>query len=180
MKPTNALKLSVATAVLFLGAGNFARAFEIVFTPTPTSDTITDGTYTFESTDGNTFADGSTVTIAGDPADGYYLSAWNILDTSIGDFPATPANSSLYAFDDTIGNNEWSFQILGLGYNELGQDEIGGSSLNIDADPSGTWTLNGAPSVPDSSGTFDLLAGALIALGIGASVLRSRAVRRAW
>jgi hypothetical protein len=172
MKQISLLKVSLvaAAATLIFGAGTVARAND-----------VPDGTYIFAATDGNTALDGSTVTWAGDLIDG-----WNLVDSASGGMgeglPLTLANSSIIE-EGTFGANNWYFEIgspTGVTSTTAANfffegENIGTVGYLYDkaGDPTGTWTQETA-SVPDASGTLELVAGALIALGACKSLLRGR------
>jgi hypothetical protein len=165
------LSLMVAAATLVIGTGTVARAND-----------VPDGTYTFTATDGNTALDGSTITWAGDLIDG-----WNLVDSAPGGagegLPLTLANSSIIE-EGTFGANDWYFEVGSpTGVTSTGAsnfffegENIGtvGTLFDKSGDPTGTWT-QGTAAVPDASGTLELVAGALIALGVCRSLFRGRA-----
>ncbi len=172
MKQISLLKLSLvaAAATMVFGAGTVARAND-----------VPDGTYTFTATDGNTALDGSTVTWAGDLIDG-----WNLVDSApeamSAGLPLTLANSSIIE-EGTFGANDWYFEIgspNGVTSTDAADFFFEGENIGTvgylydkSGDPTGTWTQESA-SVPDASGTLELLAGALIALGACKPLLRGR------
>ncbi len=173
MKQIPLLKLSLwaALAALIAGNGSLARANDVA-----------DGTYTFAATDGNTAMDGSTVTWSGDS-----ISGWNLVDSAPGGqgegLPLTVANSSIIE-QGTFGTNDWYFEIGSpSGVDSTGDADFFFEGENIGAigflydkagDPTGTWTQGSG--VPDSSGTLDLIAGALVALAICRSFVRGKSV----
>ncbi|MGD1031723.1 MAG: hypothetical protein ABSA05_11325 [Opitutaceae bacterium] len=85
----------------------------------------------------------------------------------------SPATATSTSNDDVyfLGANNDSYDTTGLGDYE--------NSASILVDPPGTWTFDltqpGLGSVPDLSSTFELLAGALIALGACTAGMRKRA-----
>jgi hypothetical protein len=174
MKQIHLLKLSLwaASAALVAGTGSLARANDVA-----------DGTYTFEATDGNTALDGSTVTWSGDLIDG-----WNLVDSAQGGqgegLPLTVANSSIIE-QGTFGTNDWYFEIGSpSGVDSTSDADFFFEGENIGTigflydkagDPTGTWTQG---SVPDSSGTLELIAGALVALAVCRSLVRGKTA--AW
>ncbi len=113
-----------AAAALIITAGTAVRADEVA-----AITNVTDGTYTFTATDGNTVMDGSWVTFTGAGIN-QTISAWDLVDTSalaanawLAQFgpqygypeffpPLTTANSSLYSlstFADAGPNGVDSF-----------------------------------------------------------------------
>src|SRR5580698_4902239 len=175
MKQIPLLKLSLwaASAALIVGTANLARANDVA-----------DGTYTFTATDGNTALDGSTVTWSGDMIQG-----WNLVDSAQGGqgegLPLTTGNSSIIE-QGTFGTDDWYFEIG----NPSGVDSTSDADFffegeNIGAvgflydkagDPTGVWTQGSG--VPDSSGTLELIAGALVAIAVCRSFVRGKSV--AW
>ena len=182
------LSLAVAVAASVVGVVTVAQATVAPF--------VTDGTYVFTATDGNTPFDGSFVTIVGNK-----LVNWKLLDIDQGpgskfpptQIPLTTANSTLNfaAYDhgfEVIGPNQWDFAIIsmhpGVYYADWysgSENEQGagvGALYNGFGDPIGTWDLVPAPAggsgVPDASSTLPLLGLALTALAGGKSWLRSR------
>ncbi len=175
--------LTAATAVLVVGAGTPVRANQ-----------ITDGTYVFTATDGNTALDGSSITFQGD-----VIVSWDLMDAGVGPnqmfptstLPLTPANSSI-ASDGVLGADAWYFTIssntLATHYydffeaqNNLFGPGVGGglgSLYDGFGDPDGNWSMDGAVSAPDASSTFGLFAGALGVLGICKSRLNRRTAAR--
>jgi hypothetical protein len=183
----NFLKLSMvaASAALIVGSGTKVHAF--IATPP-----LEAGTYTFEASNGQpTFANGSTVTFTLESGQ-LVLTAWDLLDPSddsIG-FPLTQSNSE-FSTTGTLGghsessgvlsvsNDQWGYNIVGDNianqvneYAEIGNDLSSGYYYDGNEDPTGTYTMD---PVPDSSSTFELLAGALIAVATVASRKRNRA-----
>ena len=186
------LSMLASTAALFVGIGTVARA------------QVANGTYVFNETDGNSYAQGSTVTFLNDQ-----LTSWDlvILDTDIGGSDTgdilydtyTPSDSTytgtgLYEAE-VYGPNEWGYNIQSVSPDSSGDPlaEIGNSGgtgyiydnpeYNAPLDPTGTWVLespteNGGSDAPDAFGTFQLLAGALTALGACKSLLRGPATGR--
>jgi hypothetical protein len=170
------LKLSVVAAVAALvGFGTSARATG--FTG------IGNGTYVFTAAAGQlTFANGSTVTFSGNE-----LIAWDLLDPSAPanvDFPLVynipgDANNSVINADSAgvYANNEWAYNIDSTvstsvaAYFEIANNAI----YDGVGDPTGSWSVATSQArVPDASGTFQLMAGALTALGACGSFLRRR------
>jgi hypothetical protein len=192
------LKFSIGAAVAALLAGSA--------TVTQAQD-VGNGTYTFESTDGNTAFDGSTVTflndnlVSWDMTDSvaqslYYPGAGSWYTTTL---PLTPANSmsgvqfdtlndvNTYQFDGVLAPNEWAFHILSdtldvnyYDYFEAGNNvDTSGSSLGSLYDGFGDPHGNWVlNSVPDATDTVGLMAGALMILGTCKSCLRGRAASR--
>ena len=178
MKPSKLILVAAVAAFVF-GTGTVARAIIITY-PWNTSGSVADGTYVFTATDGHTFTDGSTVTFSGKK-----LIDWDILDT-IDNYEFKTSNSQIdpNAYQSGVyGVNQWSFNIISLTPDAYGDPRVGiGNTGNTSGagsiyvqpsytatlpDPTGNWTLIAANTaqVPDASGTFGLLAGALIALG---------------
>jgi hypothetical protein len=180
------LKLSLAAAVaaLVVGTGTVARA-----------NLVTDGTYVFTATDGDTPLNGSSVTFLSDA-----IVSWNMLDSLAAsydpypptDIPLTPSNSFISGFG-LYGPDQWYFIIDGnnfsganyydqfKGQNNLFGPGVGGgfgSLYDGFGDPDGNWTLSGSTSVPDTAGTFQLFVCAVIALGTCKYFLRGRAACR--
>jgi hypothetical protein len=176
--------LTAATAALVVGTGTPARANQ-----------ITDGTYVFTATDGNTALDGSSITFQGDA-----IVSWDLMDASVGPnqmyptstLPLTPANSFV-ASDGVLGLNAWYFTIssdtLETHYydffeaqNNLFGPGVGGglgSLYDGFGDPDGYWSMVAtASAVPDASGTLQLFAGVLGALGMCRSRLNRRSSAR--
>jgi hypothetical protein len=142
---------------------------------------VADGTYTFKATDGNTALDGSTVSWSGDAIDG-----WNLVDSAPGGqgegLPLTVANSSIIE-QGTFGTDNWYFEIGSpTGVDSTSDadfffegENIGTTGFLFDksGDPTGTWTQGSG--VPDSSGTLELIAGGLLAMGACRSFFRGKA-----
>jgi hypothetical protein len=180
----NFLKLSVLAASAAFVIGSGAKVHATIIVP------LTAGTYTFEATSGGTFANGSTVTFTL-VSNTLTLTAWDLIDTTNADFPLTQNNSefstsvkldNLYYSEGvlSVANDQWGYNIVSdnyaskpADYDEIGNDGTQSPPGNayLGSDPTGNWV---ADPVPDSSGTFGLLAGALAALGICASGARRR------
>ncbi len=184
----NLLKLSLIAG---------ASACIVTATPVAQANQVDDGTYVFNSTDGDTALDGSAVTFLGDA-----IVDWNLLDSNAASFdpyppttiPLTPGNSAISSFG-VLGTNAWYFEIDSLtldsnyydffeGQNNLfGAGSGGGLGSLYDGfgDPDGNWSLAETadpPTVPDASSTFQLFACALAALGICRSFVPSRPASR--
>jgi hypothetical protein len=173
MKQIRLLKLSLwaASAALIAGTGSLAYANDVA-----------DGTYTFKATDGNTALDGSTVTWSGDLIDG-----WNLVDSAQGGqgegLPLTVGNSSIIE-EGTFGTNDWYFEIGSpSGVDSTSDADFFFEGENVgtigflydkSGDPTGTWTQGSG--VPDSTGTLELVAGALVALTFCRSFVRGKSV----
>lgn len=134
---------------------------------------IADGTYVFTETDGNNYCTGSTVTFANDQ-----LTSWDIVDTLNSD-TYLPRNSTYNygAYEAGVyATDEFGYNIRAIVHASYGDPlvEIGWNSgvgyiydnpeYGVPLDPMGTWTPLSV-GVPDLSGTFQLLGGALLVLG---------------
>jgi hypothetical protein len=178
------LSLAAAVAALVVGTVPVARATVIPLVP--------DGTYYFYATDGDTALDGSNITFANDVPVSWYLldKLENGSSVPPSTNPLTPANSQLDPSDPfagVYGPNEWAFNFISntlavnfYDFYEAGNNLAGpgvGQLYDGYGDPIGTWGPARA-SVPDASGTFQLFAGALTALGTCKAFLRGRAASR--
>jgi hypothetical protein len=189
MKLLKLLNLSLAAAALVVGTGTVARANIVV------TNNVTDGTYAFTATDGDNALNGSTVTFKSDA-----IVSWHLVDSvaevlyspSAGSWytttlPLTKSNSQIVSSNTYVGNpNEWDFTIQSKNPGTYFYDYFIGNNnepLGTGAlycgfgDPIGTWGL-ARSSVPDASGTFQLFAGALTALGTCKAFWRGRAASR--
>jgi hypothetical protein len=176
MKQIKLLKLSLwaASAALIAGTGGLARANDVA-----------DGTYTFKATDGNTALDGSTVTWSGD-----FIQGWNLVDSAPGGqnegLPLTVGNSSIIE-EGTFGANDWYFEIGSpQGVDSTSDADFFFEAENIgpvgfiydkSGDPTGTWTQGSG--VPDSSGTLELVVGAMVALAACRAFIRGKSAASA-
>lgn len=172
---------ALVAALVVVAAGPVARANPFVL----------DGTYAFTATDGDNALNGSTVTFLND-----VIVNWNLVDPIAvspppTDIPLNPSNSSISSFG-VFSTDTWYFIIDGnnfsganyydefKGQNNLFGPGVGGGTGSLYdgfGDPNGNWTLR-TSSVPDASGTFQLLAGALTALGTCRYFLFRRAATR--
>ena len=201
MKTMNALKLSLASASIFLGAGNISRA-------QAPGTFVGDGTYMFEATgaDPNGY-NGSTITIGGDGPgpSGYQLTNWDFLYSgnalnfpltydpsdfsSVVAYPsaASPNDVDYFTFAIYYGSSPYSYSyaitgtegedVSGTGTpDNMGLVYYGGLYSGFGVQEFGAWTE--VPSVPDTASTFELLAGALTLLGTCAASVRRRTPSR--
>lgn len=167
------LSLTAAAVAFVVATSTVARATPFVL----------DGTYVFTSSDPlKTSYDGSWVKFTND-----VITDWYLFDTHADDahgyppnnLPLTPGNSHHDAADiaagysGVFGPDAWQFKIVGdadpsIYYYDFfkGWNNLNGTSALYDGfnDPLGTWTFR-VSSVPETSGTLQLLVGALIALG---------------
>jgi hypothetical protein len=198
MKSLNLVKMGVATALLVFGP-------KAVTTVNAANNLVPNGTYVFQSTDGDAILNGSTVTFNNNA-----IVSWDLLDASVGPGvdlpPLTPANSSIisdFIFGQTqYGPDGWFFTIgspVGTSstqssifwfeaQNDLFGPGTGGGEASLYAgfgngpsqDPAGNWVLEGGSSdaqVPDASSTFLLCAGAMATLLASRSFLSRRAAK---
>jgi hypothetical protein len=192
MKVSVLLKLGAVVAVMVASSKTLVYA--------NVAELVPDGTYVFDSTDGNTALNGSTITFSDDA-----IVSWDLLDATISPGvnlpPLTPANSSIvcsFVFGATdYGSEGWYFTIaspVGVSSknsstfwfeseNDLSAPGAGGGTASFydgfgngpNTDPAGNWALAANvpnASTPDAASTLELFAGALTALGVCKSFLR--------